>query len=71
MSGGDEGIDLVAYGALRAEVANLRRDVDAIAADVKRLVALAEQSRGMAWLGRSILAAAGVVVGWGVAKWLR
>ena len=60
----DQQIDPVEYGKVVAEVAALRREIDELKRDVKRLLALMEQSRGAAWVGKGLIAVAAAAVGW-------
>lgn len=60
----NEQIDLQVFGALRAEVAALRREVDEMRADVRALRTLAERSTGALWLGVTLASAIGGALVW-------
>jgi hypothetical protein len=55
-------IDPVHYGAITAEVANLRREVNDLRDDVKTLLALANKHKGGLWMGMSVASLFGAVV---------
>lgn len=55
-------IDPVEYGRLIQAVEELQRKVNGMDADLKRLVALADQSRGGFWVGMTIASFLGGIV---------
>ncbi len=57
-------IDPKEFGALQAEVAHLRRDMDEMRDDIKKLVALAERSKGGLWVGMGLAGTAGGMLTW-------
>lgn len=59
--------DPVGYGELRAQVTALEREVSELKGDVKRLLELANQSKGGLWVGMAIVSMASAAVSWVVA----
>ena len=66
-------IDLVKYGVLWERVQNyekkfdsMERKIDNMDADLKKLVGMAERSRGGFWAGMTIVAGLSTVVGWAI-----
>lgn len=57
-------IDPVQFGALTAQVATLEAQVTELQADVKRLLELANKSKGGFWVGMTIAAGLGSVGSW-------
>ncbi len=57
-------IDPVQFGALAAQVSTLEKQVSELQADMKTLLALANQSRGGFWAGMAIASALGGVATW-------
>ena len=56
-------IDLFKYGQVVAQVEILSKKVDSMDADIKRLLALADQSKGGLWVGMGIVSAVSAFVG--------
>jgi hypothetical protein len=57
-------IDPIEYGKLVNSVENLERKVDAMEADIKHLVAMAERSKGSLWALMGVASVAGGMVTW-------
>ena len=57
-------IDPIQYGQLIAKVDLMERQVTEMQADVKKLLALANQSKGGLWFGMAIVSAGSTLVGW-------
>ena len=57
-------INLVEYGKLVQSVDNLERKVDAMEVDIKKLVAMAERSKGSLWALMGVASVAGGMVTW-------
>lgn len=55
-------IDPVEYGKLISTVDTLSRKVDSMDADIKKLLALANQSKGGFWMGMTIASVFGGVI---------
>ena len=55
-------IDLVEYGKLVNSVENLERKVDALEVDIKKLVAMAERSKGSLWALMGVASVAGAFI---------
>jgi len=55
-------IDLVEYGKLVNSVENLERKVDAMEVDIKKLVAMAERSKGSLWALMGVASVAGAFI---------
>jgi uncharacterized protein with PhoU and TrkA domain len=55
-------IDLVEYGKLVQSVDNLERKVDAMEVDIKKLVAMAERSKGSLWALMGVASVAGAFI---------
>ena len=55
-------IDLVEYGKLVQSVDNLERKVDALEVDIKKLVAMAERSKGSLWALMGVASVAGAFI---------
>lgn len=45
----DESFDIYKYGKLVAQVESMEKKVDAMEIDIKKLVAMAERSKGSLW----------------------
>ena len=45
----DESFDIYKYGKLVAQVESMEKKVDAMEADIKKLLAMAERSKGSLW----------------------
>jgi len=66
-------IDPVKYGVLWQKVEDyekkfdsMERKIDNMDADLKKLVGMAERSRGGFWVGMTIVAGISTVVGWAI-----
>ena len=57
-------IDPVEYGKLVNSVENLERKVDAMEVDIKKLVMMAERSKGSLWALMGVASVAGGMVTW-------
>lgn len=57
-------IDLQEFGALQAEVAALRRELDGMRDDIRTLVGMAERGRGALWAGMTLAGLFGGVITW-------
>ena len=57
-------IDLVEYGKLVNAVENLEHKVNSMDNDIKRLVAMAERSKGSLWALMGIASVAGAFIAW-------
>jgi hypothetical protein len=64
-------IDLVRYGALYQKVENyeqkfdaMERKMDAMESDLKKLVLMAERSKGSLWALMGVAGIVGTVIGW-------
>ena len=55
-------INLVEYGKLVQSVDNLERKVDALEVDIKKLVAMAERSKGSLWALMGVASVAGAFI---------
>jgi len=55
-------IDPIEYGKLVNSVENLDRKVDAMEVDIKKLVAMAERSKGSLWALMGIASVAGAFI---------
>lgn len=56
-------IDLFKYGQVVAQVEILGKKVDSMDADIKRLLALADQSKGGLWVGMGVVSAVSAFIG--------
>ena len=56
-------IDLFKYGQIVAQVEILSKKVDSMDADIKRLLALADQSRGGLWVGMAVVSGVSAFIG--------
>ena len=56
-------IDLFKYGQVVAQVESLSKKVDSMDADIKRLLALADQSKGGFWAGMAVVSAFSTCIG--------
>lgn len=66
-----EQIDPVEYGRLLAQVESLTSKVEGMDADIKTLLALANQSKGGFWMGMTIASLAGGFITWLAQHWGR
>jgi glycerol kinase len=57
-------IDLVEYGKLVNAVENLEHKVNSMDNDIKRLVAMAERSKGSLWALMGVASVAGAFITW-------
>jgi uncharacterized protein with PhoU and TrkA domain len=55
-------IDPIEYGKLVNSVENLERKVDAMEVDIKKLLAMAERSRGSLWALMGVASVAGAFI---------
>jgi hypothetical protein len=55
-------INPIEYGKLVQSVDNLERKVDAMEADIKKLLAMAERSRGSLWALMGVASVAGAFI---------
>jgi uncharacterized protein with PhoU and TrkA domain len=55
-------IDPIEYGKLVNSVENLERKVDAMEVDIKKLVAMAERSKGSLWALMGVASVAGAII---------
>jgi uncharacterized protein with PhoU and TrkA domain len=55
-------IDPIEYGKLVNSVENLERKVDAMEVDIKKLVAMAERSKGSLWALMGVASVAGALI---------
>jgi len=55
-------IDPIEYGKLVNSVENLERKVDAMEVDIKKLVAMAERSKGSLWALMGVASVAAAVI---------
>jgi hypothetical protein len=56
-------IDLFKYGQVVAQVEILSKKVDDMDRDIKRLLALADQSKGGLWVGMAIVSGVSAFIG--------
>lgn len=61
-------IDLQEFGALQAEVAALRRELDGMRDDIRTLVGMAERSRGALWAGMTFASLFSGALAWAAAR---
>lgn len=66
-----ESIDPIEYGKLLAKVETLTTKVEGMDADIKCLLALANQSKGGFWMGMTIASVLGGFITWFVSHWVR
>jgi hypothetical protein len=64
-------IDPREFGRLEAEVHSLRNQVANMQEDIKRLLALANRSKGGLWVGMTLASFFGGVVSWIASHWGR
>lgn len=62
-------IDPREFGRLEAEVHSLRNQVAALQQDVRKLLALADRSKGGLWAGMTIASMLGGLVSWIANHW--
>lgn len=66
-----ETLNPVEYGKLLAKVEGLETKVNSMDADIKCLLALANQSKGGFWMGMTIASIAGGVLTWLTQHWIK
>ena len=66
-----ENLNPVEYGKLLAKVEGLETKVNNMDADIKTLLALANQSKGGFWMGMTIASIAGGFLTWLTQHWSR
>ena len=64
-----ENIDPVEYGKLLSKVDSLQSKVESMDADIKTLLALANQSKGGFWMGMAIASVFGSLLTWAAQHW--
>jgi hypothetical protein len=62
-------IDPIQYGQLIAKVDLLEKQVADMQSDVKKLLALANQSKGGFWFGMAVISGLSTTIGWVVSHW--
>ncbi|MBS4017459.1 MAG: hypothetical protein KGZ68_04395 [Dechloromonas sp.] len=60
--------DPIRFGKLEARIDQLERELGEARADIKALLALANQSRGGFWVGMAIASSAGAAASWLIDK---
>ena len=61
----------VEYGKLLAKVEGLENKVNSMDADIKTLLALANQSKGGFWMGMTIASIVGGILAWFAQHWMK
>ena len=61
----------VEYGKLLAKVEGLESKVNSMDADIKTLLALANQSKGGFWMGMTIASIVGGILAWFAQHWMK
>ena len=61
----------VEYGKLLAKVEGLESKVNSMDADIKTLLALANQSKGGFWMGMTIASIVGGILAWFAQHWIK
>lgn len=64
-------VDPVEYGRLISTVESLEKKVDAMEADIKALLALANKSKGGFWMGMTIASFVGGFITWVSGQFLK
>ena len=64
-------LNQIEYGKLLAKVEGLENKVSSMDADIKTLLALANQSKGGFWMGMTIASIAGGFLTWLAQHWSR
>ena len=64
-------VDPVEYGRLISTVESLEKKVDAMEADIKALLALANKSKGGFWMGMTIASFVGGFITWASEQFLK
>lgn len=60
----DESFDIYKYGKLVAQVESMEKKVDMMEADIKKLVMMAERSKGSLWALMGVASVFGAFVTW-------
>jgi hypothetical protein len=58
----DESFDVYKYGKLVAQVESMEKKVDAMEADIKKLLAMAERSKGSLWALMGVASVGGGII---------
>ena len=58
----DESFDIYKYGKLVAQVESMEKKVDAMEVDIKKLLAMAERSKGSLWALMGVASVGGGVI---------
>jgi uncharacterized protein with PhoU and TrkA domain len=58
----DESFDIYKYGKLVAQVESMEKKVDAMEVDIKKLLAMAERSKGSLWALMGVASVAGAFI---------
>jgi hypothetical protein len=66
-----ENLNPVEYGKLLAKVEGLETKVNSMDADIKTLLALANQSKGGFWMGMTIASIVGGILAWFAQHWMK
>ena len=66
-----ENLNPVEYGKLLAKVEGLESKVNSMDADIKTLLALANQSKGGFWMGMTIASIVGGILAWFAQHWMK
>ena len=66
-----ENLNPVEYGKLLAKVEGLETKVNSMDADIKTLLALANQSKGGFWMGMTIASIIGGILAWFAQHWMK
>jgi len=60
----EDSFDIYKYGKLVAQVESMEKKVDAMEVDIKKLVAMAERSKGSLWALMGVASVAGAFIAW-------
>ena len=66
-----ENLNPVEYGKLLAKVEGLEAKVNSMDADIKTLLALANQRKGGFWMGMTIASIIGGILAWFAQHWIK
>jgi hypothetical protein len=66
-----ENLNPIEYGKLLAKVEGLESKVNSMDADIKTLLALANQSKGGFWMGMTIASIVGGILAWFAQHWMK
>ena len=58
----DESFDIYKYGKLVAQVESMEKKVDAMEVDIKKLLAMAERSKGSLWALMGVASVGGGII---------